>query len=410
MLLFSIKNAFRKKGIAVLSSAGIGFGLMLMFVLGAFSAGVSAQFTDNFSKAIGIVQITQFNRQGYLSRLPLNTTPILFDNTDFGSDILSYNVQSELPSDFTLNYQGQLQNMADRITVIGINQSIDQNWGGSTTNLESGRIFNPESLEVIIDSRLVALNPSYGINNNLTLYLAFLPDVKVNVTIVGIYTQEDLGAPSFVPRTYYAYLDIITAWNLLEQAGLQNQTFSQISLQFPATTLEETNNYIDRIKTFSDAGGFEPIKVEAFSTAQFLSSIESTLSILDAFVGVISFITILAGGMAIIVSQLMSVAERMKEFGILKATGWKNSHIVKNVIYESLSLGILGAVIGIGLGSGLITGLQSGAGPFSSAQAVVTPMLILRVLFFALGIGLVGGVYPGIKAGRVRPVKVLRGE
>jgi len=59
MLKFSIKNAFRKKSTAILSSIGVGIGLMLVFVIGAFTAGVTAQFQENLSETIGIVEILE---------------------------------------------------------------------------------------------------------------------------------------------------------------------------------------------------------------------------------------------------------------------------------------------------------------------------------------------------------------
>ena len=57
MLRFSIKNAFRKKGSAILASLGVAFGLMLVFVIGAFTAGLKVQFEDNLTRTLGIVNI-----------------------------------------------------------------------------------------------------------------------------------------------------------------------------------------------------------------------------------------------------------------------------------------------------------------------------------------------------------------
>ena len=69
MLKFSIKNAFRKKSTAILSSIGVGVGLMLVFVIGAFTAGVSAQFADNLTRTIGIVNVIEKDQVGFNSQL-----------------------------------------------------------------------------------------------------------------------------------------------------------------------------------------------------------------------------------------------------------------------------------------------------------------------------------------------------
>jgi putative ABC transport system permease protein len=101
---------------------------------------------------------------------------------------------------------------------------------------------------------------------------------------------------------------------------------------------------------------------------------------------------------------------RMKEFAILKSTGWKNRHIFENVIFESLTLGLLGALIGIVVGGILITALSGENSLFGTASAIITIEGIIEVIAYAVGLGIIGGLYPGIKAARVRPVVVLKGE
>jgi putative ABC transport system permease protein len=110
------------------------------------------------------------------------------------------------------------------------------------------------------------------------------------------------------------------------------------------------------------------------------------------------------------VTQLMSVSSRMKEFAILKSTGWKNRHIFQDVIYESLILGLLGALIGLGIGSILIYILGGSASPLGGASAIITFQGVFEIFAYAFGLGVLGGLYPGIKASRVRPVVVLKGE
>jgi len=380
-----------------------------MFVLGAFSAGVSAQFRDNFSSVVGIVQISQLNRQGSNSQLPPKIAEQLI-NSSIGSDIQRYNVEVELTSDLTLPYAGSMKNVGDRIVVIGLNLTLDMNFQGASTKITNGSNLQANKGQAIMDSRL-AKNFSTSVGDLFALRIKSLPQIETyNLTIVGFYNERDSGAPSFVPRTYYVYTDLETAWAISALMGNENRTYSKISLRFPAVNNDEAQKYVDQINNLSDSGYFEDTLVNAFSLAQFQGQIESSLGIIDTFTLVISLITSIAGGMAIIVSQLMSVMERMKEFAILKSTGWKNSHIFKNVIYESMTLGILGAIIGIGIGLSLIIVFSSNSGPFGSIRAVITFDLVLRVLIFALGIGIIGGLYPAYKASHVRPVQVLKGE
>ena len=414
MLKFSIKNAFRKKSTAILSSIGVGIGLMLVFVIGAFTAGVTAQFQENLSESIGIVEILEKDVLGREnSHLPINFTKNLYNTPNVGEDISKLTYETQAPFFYTSNYSGEdkLVNAQDIVTLIGINLTLDQEWGGPTTKILQGNVVNPNKTEIIIDSRLldVAQFP-VSIGDKIRIKLDLGGTILENLTIVGVYQEDDIGAPSFVPREYYIYTEIQTLWNLLNISGLETNSFSSIRLRFNVKTTEETEIYAEEINAYSESGGYDPVYVTATALSAFFESIEETFALFDAFAGIIGFIAVLAGGTAIIVTQLMSVTTRLKEFAILKSTGWKNRHIFANVIFESLTLGILGAIIGLTLGSILVLFFSSGGSPFGGASAIITLTGIIEVVAYALGLGILGGLYPGIKAARVRPVVVLKGE
>ena len=411
MILFSIKNAFRKKLIAILAAIGVGFGLMLVFVIGAFTAGVSAQFQDNLTRTLGIVDVTEKLRGGADSHLPLSLPQDILNTPNVGESILSYTVETQAPDYFTSEYWSNLTTFGDRLLLKGLNSTIDGNWGGPTTKIIEGRSFDPNKNETIIDSRLVNIADfPVTVGSNLTINLNLSGNKTSILTIVGIYEQNDIGAPSFVPRDYYIYTDLQTTWNLLNIAAEPSNIYTLISLRFNVKGHVDTDEFVERINDYSDADGYAPIYVTAFSLASFLREIEDTFAIFDTFTSILSFIVVLSGGMAIIVTQLMSISSRMKEFAILKATGWKNRHIFKDVIYESLTLGILGAIIGLSIGAALIYILGGGLLPFGGASAIITWRGIIEVIAYALGLGIIGGLYPGIKASRVRPVVVLKGD
>ena len=411
MLIFSIKNAFRKKLISILAALGVGFGLMLVFVIGAFTSGVSAQFQDNLNRTLGVVSVTEKLRGGADSNLPLTLPQDILDTPDVGGNVLSYNLETQVPDYFTSEYWANLSTFGDRLILKGLNSTTDGNWGGPTTKIIEGRNFEPNQNETILDSRLVNIADfPVTIGSNLTINLDLSGNKTSILTIVGIYEQEDIGAPSFVPRDYYIFTDIQSTWNLLSIATEPSNIYTLISLRFNVKGHEDTDKFVDLINDYSEADGYAPVYVTAFSLASFLREIEDTFAIFDAFTSILSFIVVLSGGMAIIVTQLMSVSSRMKEFAILKSTGWKNRHIFKDVIYESLTLGILGAVIGLSIGSVLIYILGGGLLPFGGVAAIITWRGIVEVIAYALGLGIIGGLYPGIKASRVRPVVVLKGE
>ncbi len=330
MLFFSIKNAFRKKLISILAAVGVGFGLMLVFVIGAFTAGVSSQFQDSLTRTLGIINVTEKLQQGPDSHLPLTLPQELQETPNVGEYILSYNVETQTPDYFAIDYWNNLSTFGDRLFLKGLNSSIDNTWGGATTKIIEGRNFEPNQNETIIDSRLVDITdfPS-TLGNTLTINLDLSGNKTAILTIVGIYEQEDTGAPSFVPRDYYIYTDMQTTWNLLGIAGEESQIYTLISLRFNVQGHEDTDKFVERINDYSEEDGYAPVYITAFSLATFLQNIEDTFSIFDSFTAILSFIVVLSGGMAIIVTQLMSVSSRMKEFAILKSTGWEKSSYIQ---------------------------------------------------------------------------------
>ncbi|TFF87560.1 MAG: hypothetical protein EU549_04520, partial [Promethearchaeota archaeon] len=206
MLIFSIKNAFRKKSTAVLSSLGVAIGLMLVFVVSGYTAGVEAQFEDNLTRTLGIVNVIE--KSEILiptpdSHLPLNIIDDLKNTSEVGEYIIDYNVETQSPYSFTTGYWDKLQNQDDKLIVIGLNKSLDENWQGFTTRIIEGRNFEIRQNETIISSRLASIADfPVSIGSNITLTLDLLGTETMNLTIVGIYKQIEDGTPSFVPRDY----------------------------------------------------------------------------------------------------------------------------------------------------------------------------------------------------------------
>ena len=409
MLRFSIKNAFRKKSTSILSSLGVAIGLMLVFVVGAYSAGVQVQFKSNLTRTLGTVNIIEESKIGPESHLPLNITESLLNTEEVGEFIINYNVEIQAPYYYTGAYSDKLANSGDTLAVVGLNKTLDAEWNGFTTRITDGRNFEIGQNETIISSQLASIADfPVAIGDKITLDLDLIKNLTLELTIVGIYEYIEDGTPPFVPREYYIYTDIQTVWDARNQSGDITDIYTLISLRFDVKSHEETKEFVETIKDLSSNGYYSPVSISAFSLFAFYQAIEENLSIIDDFTAILGIITVLAGGMAIIVGQLMSVSARMKEFAILKATGWKSKHIIINIILESLTLSLIGAGFGLIFGSILIVSLSGNLTAFGATPIVITWQGIVQVVLYAVALGVFGGLYPGIKASKVRPVKVLK--
>lgn len=409
MIGFSIKNAFRRKGSAILASLGVAFGLMLVFVVSAFTAGLKVQFEDNLTRTLGIVNVIETSEIGPNSQLPTSIIEDIYNAAEIGDSILGHNVETQTPYIFTVDYADKLRNTGDAIALSGLNKTLDTEWEGFTTRIIEGRAFNPGENETIIGKNLVdTAQFSVEIGDEIEITLNPINETSVNLTIVGIYESINDGTPVFIPQNYFIYTDIQLVWDLLDEANETTNTYSLVQFRFDVRSNEETNQFVEKINNASDNGNFAPAYVSSFALATFYEAVEENLSVIDTFTAVLGAITVLTGGLSIIVTQLMSVTARMKEFAILKSTGWRNIHVFMNIILESLTLSLLGGVMGIGIGFGMISLLSGESSPFGAAPAVVNYIELVKVFIYAISLGILGGLWPGIKAARVRPVEILK--
>lgn len=124
---------------------------------------------------------------------------------------------------------------------------------------------------------------------------------------------------------------------------------------------------------------------------------------------VISAVLLIAVMVFALKSQFTSVAERTKEIGVLKAIGWTDLDVTKQVFLESLILGLTGGLIGVGV-SYLVAFLapQLGLVPTQNLVLSVPPSLVLIGLLASIGGGTLAGIIPAWRAARLQPAEALR--
>ncbi len=136
----------------------------------------------------------------------------------------------------------------------------------------------------------------------------------------------------------------------------------------------------------------------------------SDFGVVQGMFSQISFLAILIGGMGMFNTMLMSVLERTREIGVLRALGWRKRRVLGLILREALTLGGTGGVLGIALGVGLNALLPLVRGLYGTIEPIYTPAMFVQAIGVALVAGAAGGLYPAWRATRMRPVEALRYE
>ncbi|NPV55108.1 MAG: ABC transporter permease [Anaerolineae bacterium] len=130
----------------------------------------------------------------------------------------------------------------------------------------------------------------------------------------------------------------------------------------------------------------------------------------DAMIAGISLLAVMVGGLGVMNTMLMSVLERTREIGVLRALGWRRRSVLGMIMRESLLLAVIGGIGGILVAFVLVFVLSNAP----MIGGLVTPTWevepFIRAMLMAGVLGLLGGVYPALHATRLQPVEALRYE
>ncbi len=150
----------------------------------------------------------------------------------------------------------------------------------------------------------------------------------------------------------------------------------------------------------------------AYSTEQLMQQINSVFGVLSFVLIGIASISLLVAGFGILNTMLMSVIERTREIGILKAIGATNHTILAMFLTESAIVGMIGGAVGCLVGYILSFGMGGIAQSILGLTLIISvnPGLVTFVVVFAAGVGVLSGTYPAYRAAQLDPVEALRYE
>ncbi len=141
-----------------------------------------------------------------------------------------------------------------------------------------------------------------------------------------------------------------------------------------------------------------------------IGDVDQGLEIMNAINLGVTILAVFIGGIAVMNTMVMAVFERTREFGILRAVGWRTRRILQMVLGESLFL----CLIAVLLGSGVAVGLTRLIVLVPTIRAFISPEYplepFIRGLIVGLAVALLGALYPAYRAAQLSPAQAIRYE
>jgi putative ABC transport system permease protein len=189
-----------------------------------------------------------------------------------------------------------------------------------------------------------------------------------------------------------------------QQIFNSGNTVSQILIE--AKNIEVVEDVVNEIQ--DELGK----KATVISLSFIRETIGRVINTLGAVLGGVAAISLIVAGIAIINTMTISVMERTREIGIMKALGAKNKHVLSMFLIESSLTGLIGGVVGVifGIFLGQIVAAIATFTIGISLTSVTSLDVGITGISFAVVTGILAGFYPAQKASKLDPVVALRYE
>ncbi len=346
----------------------------------------------------------------------------LHDVTGAAGGLVLTDTQITLPKNFGQPGSGLPQPKGFNVDGVDIGPS-------SLGPLSAGTIKSGHSFTAAeADSDVAVVDSGYATGNSLTVGSTVTID-KVDFTVIGIVSQPQGGSPPDV----YIPLERAQALGTGGGGSLKNDVNTIYVSAASAADIAAVQSEISKLLPGTT------VTTASSLASQVTGSLSSTAKLANDLGRWLSILVLIAAFAVASLLMIASVSRRVREFGTLKALGWRSRRIVSQVIGESVALGIIGGAAGAGLGfagAAVITKIAPNlsaiyatatgqhivsAGPGGSQsftptashivsvpmQASVTAGVIVLAVLLAVAGGLLAGVFGSWRIGRLRPATAL---
>lgn len=377
-LKLMVKNPFRNKTRAILAIIGISIGIATIVALGMVTSGLQNSTQATLKAGSAEVTVTKIGSGTFGS-----TGGTMDENlvTDLKNITGVKDTAGVLRVTVNISTSSNVGTMGG-FSVYGIDSNKLSLVGITSIN---GTIFSNGSSNEIILGKTASENLNKTIGSTIDIYGS-------EFKVTGIYETGNfmLDMGSFVPLS-----------------TLQNLTSNVDKVSMIEVKVKENVNSTEVSQAILNT---YPNDLSATTAADQASRINESLGMIDTASWAISLLAIIIGGVGVINTMIMSVFERTREIGVLKAVGWKDRRILGMILGESIILTLVAAVVGVILGIVAVEIILNFLITSQSFHAVLTIDTLIKAFLVAFLVGILGGLYPAYRASRLAPTEALRYE
>lgn len=392
LFVLSIKSLLGFKMRSFLTTLGIIVGIASVVMISSLGAGFQETLigdaTKNLSKMI-TVSINELKR----SKVSSNRDDLFTDE-----DIKLISSFPDIESAFFSENFGTL-NEDTYYSISALDKNGVKAFG---YEISVGREFTEEeykgSRNVAMLSRFDAIKLFGSEINAIGKKVEFnLNNEIVNLTILGTYKDFDENTKKIFGTSY---VSIIVPLYQFSNGKYKNSFMVVASNE---KTMEESVEIVKKYLNIK-APNLDIYDVKPIS--QEISQVTSILDKISIFISLVAGISLAVGGIGVMNIMLVSVTERISEIGLRKAIGAKNKDILFQFLIESITLTLIGGIIGLVFGYVLAFLI----GSFFSVIPILKINVLIISLIVSMGTGLIFGIYPAKKAAKLSPMEALRSE
>jgi putative ABC transport system permease protein len=386
-----LRQLSRRKLRTTLTILGITIGIWALVVFSSMANKINSLVAGGSEYFGGKVLVTDASNLA----VGIGLTPM---NIDVADQIRDLNGVAAAAGEVQMIFDPEANAFGGAQTIVGLVAGSDEGHETFELRAAQGRLMAPEDegAFVIVLGSDMARQQSAGVGDTIEMR-------GEQFEVVGIL-EPTLTAPDtsvFVPLEAAQVLFHKTLPAAVQDAIPAEELISQVVV-FPesgtdptslATLIEER---VDNTKTLTGA--------------EFDEQIGSATAIFNAIIIGVAVISLVVGGLSVINTMAMSVAERTREIGIKRAIGGSRRRIIRELVTEAAVIGFIGGIIGLVLGA-IVVVLANEAGRSSGTILFdLTPGTAIFAVSFSTILGMLAGVIPAWSAARLDPVEALRYE